>query len=119
MITVNYEDSSIIYFTLGTFFYGCTAATEASVVGVPVSCNITVTGFGPPSTGSKQIATQTFEFVASGLSQDMNEAPVSNVFQGLYSAVFTLQSAENAITEGFLDNVATTIFAQSPVVVSK
>lgn len=100
-------------------YYACTSATEASLTSVPLSCNITVKGYGPPSSGSKQLATQTFEFVATGgLQQDMNKGIFSSDFEGLYSAVFSLSAANNAVTAGILDNVGTTIFSPSPVVVN-
>lgn len=118
-ITVNYEDSSISSFNLETMYYACTLATEASLTSVPTSCNMTVTGFGPPSSGSKQLATQTFPFVSNGgLEQDMTEGVFLSTFQGLYSAVFTLSSADTALTAGLVDNVGNMIFSSSPVVVN-
>lgn len=118
-ITVNYQDSSIISFSLHSFYYACSSATELSLTSLPVSCNIIVTGFGPPSSGSRQIATQTFEYVSNGgLNQDLVEGTFLSTFTGLYSAVFELSSVDNATTAGLVDNVANTIVSNSPIVVN-
>lgn len=42
----------------------------------------------------------------------------SSAFTGLYSAVFTLKSANTLLTAGLVDNVASTVFSNSPVVVN-
>lgn len=121
MITRNYPDSSISSFNLGNFYYGCSSGTETSITSVPTTCSMTITGFagGVPNAGGTQVATQTFQFVADGLSQDMNEAIVDkSAFVGLSAVVFTISSANNAITAGLVDNVANTLFSGSPVVVA-
>lgn len=116
---VNYPNSSIASFNLNSFYYGCGLGTETSLLGVPISCTITVTGFGPASAGTPQLATQTFAFVSNGgLSQDMTEGNFLPAFRQLYSAVFTLSSAQTNLTAGLVDNVNNTIFSNSLVIVN-
>lgn len=118
-ITVNYQDSSIISFRLHSFYYAYSSAIELSLTSLPISCNIIVTDFGPPSSGFRQIATQTFEYVSnSDLNQDIIEDTFLSTFTGLYNTVFELSSVDNATTAGLIDNIANTIVSNSPVVVN-
>ncbi|KAL8832095.1 MAG: hypothetical protein Q9191_000474 [Dirinaria sp. TL-2023a] len=115
-ITSNFEDSQTAFFDLISMFIACSSATEASVTALPVPCNITVTGFTPAPNPKQVGPPATFRFVPpGGTSADMVPVALPSYFRGLGSAVFTLQSANNAVTSGLVDNVQNTITSTAPV----
>lgn len=115
-ITVNYGDSTITAMTLSSMYYACASITEESPAALPVTCTITVTGYGPPSAGSPQLATQSFVFVSNGgLTQDMVQGTFDGKFKGLYNAVFTLEADDVNATTALIDNVANIVYTASPV----
>ena len=75
---------------------------------------MTVTGFTPPP-NSKQVGLPaTFQFTPPGGTEaDFVLAILPSYFKGLYNAVFTFQSANNALTAGLLDNVETNIYSKA------
>lgn len=87
-MTTVYDDSTIDSLTLHSFFYGCAVATEESITSDTDSCNITITGF---SSSGKQVAKQTFDFVADGLSQQMVKANPTG-FTNVQYITFAFQS---------------------------
>ena len=106
-MTAVYDDSTISNFTLGPFFYGCSLATKESLAGVPQSCTITLTGI---TSSGKQIAQQSFSYVADGLQEQMIEAhPVG--FTQVQYITFSIQ-APNTTIAGLIDSVSYNVFAK-------
>ena len=92
-MTTVYDDSTVTSLTLHSFFYGCSLGTEQSLVSVPLSCNITITGF---SSSGNQTAQQIFAFVADGLEQQMVQAKPSG-FSGVQYITFAFQAATGTV----------------------
>lgn len=106
-LTAVYEESSIASFNFYSFFFGCALGTEETVVGVPQSCNLTVTGFNAQG---KQVAQQAFAFVSNeGLNQQMVEANLKG-FEGLQNAVFTTQASDTDLVATLADTFNYTVF---------
>ena len=106
-MTAVYEDSTISNFTLGSFFWGCVLGSEESVASDPMSCTITLTGF---SSAGKQIARQSFSFMADGLEQQMIEAKPVGFTQVQY-ITFNIQ-APNTTLATLIDSVVYTLFSK-------
>lgn len=102
-MTTVYDDSTVSYLNLYSFFYGCALGLEESLTSVPESCNITITGFDP---SGKQVATQTFAFVADGLSQQMIQA-IPKGFNGVQFITFAFQAAAGVVA--IIDTVNYTV----------
>ena len=105
-MTTVYDDSTVKSLTLDSFFYGCALGAEESLVSLPLSCSITVTGF---NSSGKQAAKQPFPFVADGLQQQMIEAKPSGFTQVQY-IIFAL-TATNTSTVALIDTVKYTVFS--------
>ncbi|MCJ1279206.1 hypothetical protein MMC21_007030 [Puttea exsequens] len=112
-ITATYTDSQIPFFDLKSFFYACALGSQESIVGVPVSCNITVTGYSP-APANKQVGKATFVFNTNGgVSVDMQKATLPQGFTGLGKAVFSVQNGgavTTGLTAGLVDNVENTVY---------
>lgn len=63
LITADYIESTLTSFTARSFWYGCVLPSPYTAGSLPVSCNITATGYGKD--GSK-IVSQEFGFKANG-----------------------------------------------------
>lgn len=108
-LTTVYEESTIAYFNLYSFFFGCAVGSEETVVGVPQSCNLTVTGLNAQG---KQVAQQTFAFVSNGaLNKQMIEAKLKG-FEGLQNVVFTTQANDKNLVATLVDTFNYTVFEQ-------
>lgn len=94
-MTTVYADSTIFAFDLHSFFFGLVTGLEASFVGVPVSGSLTVTGI---DTTGRTVGTQTFEFVAQGLQQQMIQAVLGPEFSCLRQAVFQINGPAGGLT---------------------
>lgn len=94
MMTVDYPDSTIEFFHLSSFYYGCTLNTENSDAGMPTSCTITITGYDVD--GTTVAGPQSFAFVGAGTSQQQQLAIVESSFQQnkVYNIVFVLAGAD-------------------------
>ena len=109
-LTADYQGSTIAYFNLYSFFFGCALGSEESVVGVPQSCNLTVTGLNAQGT---QVAQQTFGFVSNGgLNQQMVEAELKG-FQGLETAFFVTQASDAATVATLADTFNYTVYGKT------
>jgi len=111
-MTVDYVGSTISYFHLQSFYYGCTAETEASTAGVLVPCTITIEGYNVNQTSVA--GPQTFTFDPTGLSSQMDLAVVESAFQQeeLYDITFAVAgttAAATPLTLGFIDTVKYTV----------
>ena len=77
---------------------------------------MTVTGFTPPPNSKRVGDPATFQFKPpGGTSADMVPAVLPSYFRGLYSAVFTIESAIEAVTAGLVDNVQNNIYSKAPI----
>lgn len=119
MITANYEGSTIKFFHLKSFYYGCNVITEESAAGVPASCDITITGYD--INNNVVAGPQTFDYVATGLLQQMSPAIVNSDFQTheVYRIEFDYQSnllgsslsgVTNAVVGGFVDTMVYDVY---------
>ena len=60
-MTTTYADSTIDHFDLKSFYYGCSLGTQASVLGVPQSCTVSIKGY-KDELAQELVAEQSFEF---------------------------------------------------------
>ena len=102
-MTTVYLDSTVTSFNLREFFYGCAAEREMGFV--PVTCEITITGF---NTTDDQVAEQTFDFKADGRLQQMTKA-VAEGFSGVKTVAFAIGPDDNDAT-AFIDTVSYEVF---------
>lgn len=122
----NYADSTIDHFDLKSFYYGCSASTQASVAAVPTSCTVTIKGYADDG-AQKLVATQDFPFtVGAGLlsgetpgstllqtSAQMLKANVNNKFKGLKRVDFFVDN--NLIKTGLIDTVSYTVYSNKKI----
>ncbi|KAF1945090.1 hypothetical protein EJ02DRAFT_370332 [Clathrospora elynae] len=116
-MTVNYADSTIDSFDLYSFYYGCTLNTQASLLGVPTSCNITVTGYADDQ-ATNQLAKKTFNFDV-GTAQtnaQMQKAVLGDSFRKLKRVEFTVTNTmtiKTLFTSGFIDTAKYMVYSTS------
>lgn len=116
-LTTVYQDTTIDRFDFFSFFYGCVLATQETVAGAPEPCTVTVTGLDK---NGRQVAQQSFDFVANALSEQMNKATLVG-FTGLQTATFSVTSKalgtlpENARVALVGDTFNYTVFSQNPI----
>jgi len=113
-MTVQYTGSTIKYFHLDSFYYGCAIVSEESAVGVLATCTITIEGYN--QAGTSVAGPQTFTFSSTGLSSQMDLAVVESAFQQeeLYDVTFAVagtgvDAALTADIGGFIDTVKYTV----------
>ncbi|KAJ4367705.1 hypothetical protein N0V86_009826 [Didymella sp. IMI 355093] len=109
-MTVNYADSTIDHFSLHSFYYGCSAATQASVAGVPLSCTVTIKGYADDQ-AQQLVASQSFDFKAGLLQTSAQQlrADVSSKFKNLKRVNFFVSN--NVLTAGLIDTVSYTVYS--------
>lgn len=111
-MSVNYADSAIDHFDLKSFYYGCAVGTQLTVIGVPTSCKITITGYSDIA-ATQKVAEQTFEFkTGNGLLQtnaQMIKATVSPSFKNLKQVNFAVTSS--LLVTGLIDSVGYTVYS--------
>lgn len=117
-ILSNYPSSTIEYFDLHEFWYGCTVAAQISVAAVPVSCTITVKGYSD-SAGKTLASSQEFKFTAPGLltggplalkvNAPMQRAFMNGKFTGLKRVDFFVDS--NLVKAALIDSVLYTSYS--------
>ncbi|KAF9701116.1 hypothetical protein EKO04_001165 [Ascochyta lentis] len=109
----NYPDSTIDHFDLKSFYYGCSAATQASVAGLPLSCTITIKGYADDK-AQKLVATQSFAFnVGLQTSAQMIKANVNSKFKGLKRVDYFVDNA--LIKAGLIDTVSYTVYSANKI----
>ena len=117
VLTTVYPDTTINHFDFNSFFFGCVLSSQESAAGVPQSCTVTVTGLDK---NGKQVAKQSFNFVANALSQQMIKATLVG-FTGLQTATFSTSSKlvgavpENATVTTLGDTFSYTVYSQNPI----
>ena len=116
-LTTVYQDTTIDHFDFQSFYFGCVLSSQETATGVPQSCTVTVTGFDK---NGKQVAKQSFPFVANALSQQMIKATLVG-FTGLQTASFSIASnllgvlPENATVSTVADTFSYTVYSQNPI----
>ena len=87
-MTVVYDDTEFFFFDLLAFFFGCTTQDLA-----PASCTVSATCINTANSKQQQVASQSFNYVATGgLTQQMVQAkPVG--FKGCQTVNFTTTGA--------------------------
>jgi hypothetical protein len=108
----NYPDSTIDHFDLKSFYYACALASQASVVGVPQACTITIKGYADDN-AQKLMATQSFSYKVDTLqlSSQMVEANVNSDFNGLKRVDFFVD--DNLLKAGLIDTVSYKVYSAS------
>jgi len=113
-LTVDYVGSTIEYFHLDSFYYGCAVVSEESAAGVLTACTITIEGYN--QAGNVVAGPQTFTFDPTGLSSQMDLAVVESAFQNeeLYDVTFAVAGTALAglttdVTAGVIDTVKYTV----------
>lgn len=105
--TLKPASSKTTYFSLQSFYFGCVASSQESVVGVPLACSLTLTG----KRKGKTVVTQKISFSPSGL---LTSPMKKQTFAGAWSSVdevdFKQTSALAAATGVLYDNVQFTTF---------
>ncbi|KAF3046784.1 hypothetical protein E8E11_009308 [Didymella keratinophila] len=83
-MTVNYADSTIDHFSLKSFYYGCSSASQASVAALPVSCTVSIKGYADDK-ATQLIASQSFDFKVAVLQTNAQQlkADVNSKFKNL------------------------------------
>jgi len=97
-MSVNYPGSTIEFFHLSSFYYGCALLDENTVASEPVDCTITITGFDV--NGNSIAGPQAFEFDAVGTREQMQLANVESSFQQnkVYKIVFEVSGGLLGLT---------------------
>jgi len=101
-IYTDYDDSITDYFDLQSFYFGCVLATQETEAGVPVSCDVTVTGYK----NQEQVASQTVSFAPGllALSADMTEAQLRG-FSDVDDVEFEVTGLNQVAAALLIDNV--------------
>ena len=130
-MSVNYPDSTVDFFDLESFWYGCVLPTQETVASSPISCDITVTGFSDIA-GEQQVCKQTFQFRVDGLvssliggtpvgdqlvtvSKPMLKANLNAGFRGVRKVVFAVADRSllpSLLTVALLDTVEYTVYSK-------
>lgn len=111
-LTTVYTDSTIAFFDFSYFYFGCVLASQNNEASVPQSCNVIVTGL---DTNGNTVASQTFNFVANGLQQQMIQATLDSGFVNLQMATFEVLGTgavpSNATLAVLADNFDYTVYS--------
>lgn len=87
--------------------YPCSGVVSA--LSVAPSCKITVTGYDEQGKG---VANQQFEFLSTGLKNEMAYVTLDGRFRRLSRVEFTTSSTLNVLTALLLDDIQYTTFAK-------
>lgn len=108
LISIDYIESTLSSFTPRSFWYGCVLPSPYTAGSLPVSCNITATGY---SQAGEQLASQTFAFMTNGsVIQDQNFGTFKG-FNNIYSLGFSVSNPVAAAA--LIDNLIATLEQQS------
>ena len=110
-MTTVYPDTTVVFFNLFSFFFGCAIGLEQSQADPPVSCTVTATCVNPDG---QTVATQSFPFVSNGGAlQNMVEAKLSG-FKGCQFVSFNTTSPGGVTTATVMDTFNYTVCSQLP-----
>jgi hypothetical protein len=123
----NYDDSTVDHFDLESFYYGCAVASQASIVGVPFSCDITIKGYADDA-GTQQVAEEKYGFTVGGITSallgkvapqetqlraQMLKATPSKKFYGVKRVDFYV--SKDLVTAGLVDTVQYTVYSDKSI----
>ena len=110
-MTTVYQDTTVVFFDLFSFYFGCATGLEQSQADPVVSCTVAATCVNP---AGQIVATQSFSFVSNGgLLQNMVEAKPSG-FKGCQFVSFNTTSAGGATTATAMDTFNYTVYSLLP-----
>lgn len=105
--TLKPASSKTSYFSLQSFYFGCVASTQETVVGVPIACSLTLTG----KRKGKTVVTQDISFSPSGLlSSNMKKQTFAGAWTNVDEVDFQQTGALTAAIGVLYDNVQFTTF---------
>ncbi|CAA9960411.1 hypothetical protein PTMSG1_03813 [Pyrenophora teres f. maculata] len=130
-ITTQNAAGNVDFFDLESFYYGCVIPTQETIASLPVSCDITVTGYSDTA-GTLKTCQQTFEYRVDGVvstiiggtpigsqpvtvSQEMVKATLGAKFKGLRKVVFSVNGrslVSPLLTAALLDSVLYTSYTK-------
>ena len=113
-MTTVYPDTTVVYFDLISFYFGCAANGENSAAAVATACTVTTICVNPDG---KTVATESFSFTSSGgLTSNLVEAKPMG-FKGCQYVTFTTSSdvASNLDVATALDTISYTVHSTLPL----
>jgi hypothetical protein len=110
----NYDDSTVDHLDLKSFYYGCAAASEASILGLPTRCDITIKGYADDA-GTQLVAEEKFGFTTQFLQTraQMLKATPTKKFYGVKRVDFDVSN--ELLTAGLIDTVMYTVYADKKI----
>jgi hypothetical protein len=110
----NYDDSTVDHLDLKSFYYGCVVASQASVLGLPTSCDITIKGYADDA-GKQLVAEEKFGFTPQFLQAraQMLKATPSKKFNGVKRVDFVV--SKELLTAALIDTVSYTVYADKKI----
>ncbi|KAF2161206.1 hypothetical protein M409DRAFT_28247 [Zasmidium cellare ATCC 36951] len=104
LITANYIESTLTSFTARSFWYGCVLPSPYTAGSLPVSCDITATGYDKQG---QKLVSQNFTFKTNGsVIQDQNFGTFRG-FNSIYSLGFSVNNPNTAAA--LIDNFIATL----------
>ncbi len=111
-MTTVYQDTTVDFFDLISFYFGCVIGLEQGQADAVESCTVAATCVNP---AGKTVATQSFPFVSNGgLVQNMVQAKPSG-FKGCQFVKFITTSAGGTATATVLDTISYTVYSKLPL----
>lgn len=111
-MTVVYQDTTVNFFDLTYFYFGCVIGLENRQADLVESCTVTATCVNPAGV---TVATQNFPFVSNGgVLQNMVQAK-PNGFKGCEFVKFATTSLGGATTATALDTISYTVYSKLPL----
>lgn len=111
-MTTVYQDTTVVFFDLFSFFFGCATGLKNSMADPLVSCTVAATCVNPA--GQIVSTPQSFSFVSNGgLVQDMVEAKPSG-FKGCQFVSFNTTSVGGVTTATVMDTFNYTVYSEVP-----
>ena len=109
-MTVNYADSTVDHFSLKSFYYGCSSATQVSIAAKPLSCTISIKGYADDK-ATQLLASQSFDFEVALLQTNAQQlkANVDWRFKNLKRVEFFV--SDDVVTAGLIDTVSYTVYS--------
>ncbi|CEJ80985.1 hypothetical protein VHEMI01140 [[Torrubiella] hemipterigena] len=105
---INIDGTDTKSFDFESFWFGCSANTAAvAVTGVPQGCTVTVTGY---DTDGQVAGVQSFDYVPTGLKDDMTQAVLGDGFCGLSRVEFNTKSALRPVIANLMDDLSFTLY---------
>lgn len=105
--TLKPASSKTAYFSLQSFYFGCVASTQETVVGLPIACTLTLTG----KRKGKTVVTQDISFTPPRLlASNMKKQTFAGAWTNVDEVDFQQTGALSAAIGVLYDNVQFTTF---------